>query len=295
MTNEMDNIASDKELSGVYPTAVHAVKNGDVEIITSLLHEYPDLVNARSQKGRTLLHHVCDWPGYFPNEIETARKLIAAGADINARACDPDKGETSLQWVVSSNDVAMAEMLIESGASVNGLNKDLRPLAQALFYGNREVAEMLVRRGATVTLEFAAGLGRVELMQSFFGVDGSLLSHAGPHTAPINDAIPSRFNQDELLEQALIYAVVNTRIESIIYLLDRGADINAMPSGFHFHGTPLHWAAAGESLDMVELLVRREADMYAKAPKDMATPIDIAKSRRQEEIVRLLMRLGGTH
>lgn len=293
MTNKIDNIASDKEFSEFYPIAVHAVKNGDVESLTDLLQEHPDLVKARSQKGRTLLHHVCDWPGHFPNELETARILISAGADINARSIDADIGETSLQWAVSSNDVAMVELLLELGASVNGVDDDLRPLAQALFYGNKETADLLVRCGATVTLEFAAGLGRIDLLHCFFDTDGSLLSHAGPHTAPINNAIPPQQYKEELLEQALIYALINKRMESITYLVNRGANINAMPSGFHFLGTPLHWAAAGDSVEMVELLIRNQADTHAKAPKEMATPLDIAKGRGLDEIVDLMKKLGA--
>lgn len=159
MTNECDNTPRDGSLAPVYPLAVQAVKAGDVELLKRLLLERPNLANARSEQGRTLLHHVCDWPGHFPFETETVLTLISSGADVNARAIDPEKGETSLQWAASSNDVSMAEMLIKSGASVNGLDNDFRPLAQALYYGWLDVAEMLVKQGATVTLEFAAGLG----------------------------------------------------------------------------------------------------------------------------------------
>ncbi|MFC6229799.1 ankyrin repeat domain-containing protein [Paenibacillus allorhizosphaerae] len=281
------------ELAEVFTSAVQAVKTGGVESLIQLLREHPELAYARSQKGRTLLNHLCDWPGHFPREFETGRALIAAGADVNALAIDPDRGETSLQWAVSANDVAMAELLIDCGAAVDGLNGDLRPLAQALFYGCREAAEMLVRRGATVTLEFAAGLGLTGMLPRFFGTDGCLLPSAGAHTAPVKNAIRPDTTGDERMEQALIYAVINNRIESAAYLLDRGADINAMPSGFHFRGTPLHWVAGGDSAEMVEFLVRRGADLHAAAPKDKATPLEMAEHRKKPDIVRLLKNLGA--
>ncbi|MCZ8513279.1 ankyrin repeat domain-containing protein [Paenibacillus filicis] len=290
----VDDIPQDGDLAEVFPAAVRAVRTGDVELLAELLHEYPGLANARSMKGRTLLNHACDWPGHFPRVVETGRLLIASGADVNARAGDPDKGETPLQWAVSSNDVPMAELLIESGASVNGLDHDLRPLAQSLFYGNHEVAEMLVRRGAAMTLEFAAGLGRIDLLPGFFGPDGRLLPQAGPHTAPINNAIPPQDSKDERLEQALIYALINLRIDCVTCLLDYGADVNVMPTGFHFLGAPLHWAAHMGQADMVELLVNRGADIHAPAPKDKATPLSMAEHRKNDETARLLKKLGAT-
>lgn len=288
MTEFSDDKTAENGLSDAFPDAVRALKTGDVERLARLLDEHGGLANARSLKGRTLLHHLCDWPGHFPRELECGRLLLAAGADIAARTIDPDIGETALQWAVSSNDVPMAEWLIDNGASVNGQNDDLRPLAQALFYGNREAADMLERRGAVLTLEFAAGLGRLDRLPEFFGADGRLRPEAGRHTAPINNPIGPQRPRDERLEQALIYAVINDRRDCAAYLLDRGADIRTMPSGFHFTGTPLHWAAGCDSPAMVELLLRRGADPAAAAPRDGATAFDIAAKRGRGDIVELL-------
>lgn len=295
MADQWDDAARDDELADVYPVAVRAVKTGEVTTLRQLLREHPALANARSTQGRTLLNHVCDWPGNFPRELETARLLLAVGANINARAIDPESGETSLQWAASSNDTAMIRLLVESGASANGLHDDCRPLAQALYYRCRDAAELLVRLGAVVTLEFAAGLGRLDLMPRFFGEDGRLLDNAGQHVAPINRAIPPRHAEDERLEQALIYAVINDELEGAAYLLDRGADPDAMPSGFHFLGASLHWAAGGSSLAMAELLVRHGADPNARTPNGDKTPLDIAQDRKRDDIAGFLGRLlsGG--
>lgn len=153
---------------------------------------------------------------------------------------------------------------------------------------------MLVRRKAEVTLEFAAGLGLIDLLPGFFGPDGHLLPNAGPHTAPINNAIPPQQPGDERLEQALIYAAINDRIDSAAYLLDRGAGINAMPSGFHFLGTPLHWIVGGGSIGMAEFLVNRGADLHAIAPNGQATPLEMAERKKRSDMVDLLKKLGAT-
>lgn len=123
--------------------------------------------------------------------METGRALIAAGADVNARTMDPEEGETALQWAASCNDSVMAELLIDAGASIDGFNDDRRPLTQALWYGCQQVAETLVRRGATLDLELAAGLGRTDLLPTFFDVDGSLLPSAGAISAG-EQSSPSR-------------------------------------------------------------------------------------------------------
>ncbi len=67
-----DSVPQDAALADVFPIAVRAVKTGDVETLTRLVQEHPTLANARALRGRTLLHHLCDWPGHCPRERETA-------------------------------------------------------------------------------------------------------------------------------------------------------------------------------------------------------------------------------
>jgi len=290
----MDDSPRDAALAGVFPAAVRAVKTGDVERLRRLLGERPELANACSQHGRTLLHHLCDWPGHWPREAETARALFAAGADVNARSGDPEAGETALQWAASSDDAAMAELLLDAGAPVDGLNDDRRPLAQALWYGCEQVAATLVRRGAALDLELAAGLGRTDLLPACFDAGGGLLPSAGRHHPPINGAVVAAEPADERLEQALVYAVIGGRVEAAAYLLERGANVNAQPSGFDGRATALHYAAGGKVPGMVELLVGRGADLAATDSRFGATPLGWAEHQKRQEMVELLRRLGAT-
>ena len=288
-----DSIPQDAALADVFPIAVRAVKTGDVETLTRLLHEYPTLANARALRGRTLLHHLSDWPGHCPRERETGLVLIRAGADVNVRAGDPEKGETALQWAASCDDVILAELLIDAGTPVDGLNDDRRPLTQAIWYECQKVAETLVRRGAALDLELAAGMGRADLLPSFFNANGSLLPSAGRHHPPVNASVPAEKASSELLEQALVYAVLGGSVESAAYLLDRGADINAQPSGFDGQGTPLHWAASKKVARMVELLIEHGADISAIDLQYRATPLGWAEHFKRQEMVELLKSLGA--
>ena len=151
-----------KRIPGDDPVAVElllAVRVGDVEAIQRLLRNDPSLVSARlvAKDGgtRTPSHLVTDWPGYFPNGPQIVQLLIDAGADPNARTTGrpgvTDPGETPLHWAASSDDVDVAEALIERGADIEAPDGSIgTPLDNAVGYGCWHVARLLVTHGATV-------------------------------------------------------------------------------------------------------------------------------------------------
>ncbi|REE55326.1 ankyrin repeat protein [Paenibacillus taihuensis] len=295
MSNEVDFEARDEALSGAFREACRAVKMGWLERLEVLLQEHPALAVARSKQGRTLLHHLCDWPGHCPHRLETGQALLAAGADVNARAIDPERGETGLQWAASNDDTVLAAMLLDAGAPVNGLNDDRRPLAQAIWYGCTQVRDLLLARGAALDLELAAAAGRADLLPGFFGEDGQLLlASAGVHREPVNTPMTGEPIANELLQQALIYACIGGSAETAAFLLDRGADVNAIPRGFDATGgAALHWAAASGNAALVELLASRGADLAARDRRYNSAPAGWANHFKQAETEALLKRLGG--
>ena len=114
-------IPGDDQTAAELRSAVHA---GDVEAIQRLLRNDPALATARfiGRGGgtRTPLHLVTDWPGYFPGGPAVVRLLISAGADPNAlttsHGSEPGPGsETPLHYAASSDDVDVAEALIDGG------------------------------------------------------------------------------------------------------------------------------------------------------------------------------------
>ena len=57
-------------------------------MLESLLATDPWLATARigdTDCYPTLLHAATDWPGHFPNGQAVVERLVAAGADVNAR------------------------------------------------------------------------------------------------------------------------------------------------------------------------------------------------------------------
>jgi hypothetical protein len=148
-----------------------AVRAGDVAAVQRMLRDDPALATARlgtEERGSgTSLHLVTDWPGYFPNGPQIARLLIAAGADPNAPTTSrgssrPGPGsETPLHYAASSDDVDVAEALIDGGADLEVPGGSIgTPLDNAVGYACWHVARLLVSRGASVDKAWhAAALG----------------------------------------------------------------------------------------------------------------------------------------
>ena len=102
--------------------ATEAVQTGDLETLGRLLTEHPGLATAfigdhPDGMSRTLLHAATDWPGHHPNNAATARALLAAGANVDARFTGPHT-ETPLHWTASSNDVEVMDVLLDAGADI---------------------------------------------------------------------------------------------------------------------------------------------------------------------------------
>jgi len=162
---------------------VIAIRTGDLDTVRRLVDEVPGLAvrPLGVAGGRTPLHIATDWPGYFPHAPSTARILLDAGADPNWRGDGP-KAETALHWAASSDDVDVADVLIEGGADMEVDGGSIgTPLDNAIGYGCWNVARRLVERGARVEkLWHAAALGLTARLDELLA--------AGPSTEDLDEA-----------------------------------------------------------------------------------------------------------
>ena len=250
--------------SKFWPAAA-AIKAGDLDRLKSLIHEDPSLATARSSRSHpTLLQCLVLDGASLPNKIEMAQVLIEKGADING----------ALAAAASIDNVEAAEALLDAGAKVNGVG-GWTPLEEALYWGNHRVVNLLLERGASVNnLRMAAALGRVELIESFFNPDGSLKPEAGKIDWPFGDLScveqPDADQSAEwqnIINNAFIYACAHNRLEAARLLMQKGAEINAIPPGFDYSGTALHNAALHGHREMVQFLIKQGADPNIKDTK----------------------------
>jgi ankyrin repeat protein len=152
-------------------TVVAAIQAGDLAELRRIVHERPEVAIGR-YKGRTALHVVADWPGYYPNGPATVELLVAAGADPNART-EGKAPETPLHWAASSDDLDVADALIDAGAELEVSGGSIgTPLDNAIGYGCWHVARRLVQCGARVDkLWHAAALGHLRRLEELLAVE----------------------------------------------------------------------------------------------------------------------------
>jgi len=226
------------------------------------------------------------------NEYQLTHALIAAGAlpDI--------EGGLPLACAVSFGTVRVVDALLDSGAAVDGVDRDGVPMSYAVHFGWRDVAELLYRRGGSLDLRFAAGLGRLNLVKSWFNPDGSLKPGAGALSDPYGLELKMRGGsmhrcdrtRANILDQSFYFACANVHLEVAEYLLQQGAKINAIVPGLDSHATVLHLIATRDPsyLPVIQFLLDHGANRAVRDEEYFATPADWARHARRQEALELL-------
>jgi ankyrin repeat protein len=89
--------------------------------------------------------------------IEAVKQYLAAGTDVNAKDVN---GVTPLYYAAGRGRKEVAELLIAKGADVNvnaKSDRDATPLHGAAFNGHAEIAELLIAAGADVNAKIKSG------------------------------------------------------------------------------------------------------------------------------------------
>ena len=190
-------MTSDPEIFG-------ALQRGDVKRVEAMLQEEPALANARNVRGDSLLMAAV-YLGQRPLE----RKVVDAGATLG------------LHEAAALGDEAGARSAIDAEpALVRSYSHDgWTPLHLAAFFGQRDLARLLLDRGADVNAR-------------------------------------SKSDQVARDNTPLHAAAANSQVDVATLLVERGADVNARDgSGF----TPLALAANSRSDLLMLLLLEKGA------------------------------------
>jgi len=271
--------------SGVsaFENAADAMVRGDLPAVQRMLARDPALVRARSSREHqaTLLHYVSanGVENYRqkspPNIVAITRLLLDAGAEVDAEADVYGGGATTLGLVVTSTppraagvQLALADLLLERGARL-----DPGSVRACLMNGCPEAAAHLAARGVPLTLEEAAGIGRIDIVASHF---------EPPRTVSTVDA-----------SAALMTASWYDQRDVIQLLLDRGVDAGtrAPKDG----DTALHIAAYHGNVALVELLLDRGApvnvtdSVYGTPPLVWAMHAWLVENRQDADAYRTVI------
>ena len=253
----------------LFREAVQALDAGDIARLETLLDKHPFLLRYRchigelysegSFAGATLLNHIAGNPTRCPlpaNIIDIARLLLSRGARD-----EPPRPKYTIGLLLTSRQASRAGValpLIDLLIEANAVEIDLTsPDILNAPLGNHapETAEALIRRGARMDIRHAAALGRLDLVESFFDED-RLKAH--PSLIPLPQDSAERKVQ---IEQAFIGACMNGRTRAAQFLLEKGVDPSA---GAKVGQTGLHYAAHAGYLEMVKMLLQRQAPLEVK-------------------------------
>ncbi len=297
-------LASRSDVEAIEPflAAFRALQSSDVGALKALLRGNAQLVQERGTNGNTLLNLAVSLAAKVPSDLGLAlvETLIASGADVND---SKDRGVTPLHQAAYSNQGAVASVLIQAGADldVEAHGSGGTPLIFALFWGHREVSDILGRHCvAPGNLRAAAGLGSKDLMDRCFTGDATLDFEAfvargfyRPHSG-FPDWRPSS-NTQEVLDEALVWASKSGRTEVLARLFRAGARLDPDP----YRGTPLIWAAVCNRMETAAWLIDYGATLDHKGTfgglthGQGVTALHMASQYGHLSMVKLLIERGA--
>jgi ankyrin repeat protein len=291
-----------KSIVAKYEAAADAIANGNLAKLKKLLRENPELIDERSTREHrsTLLHYVSangieDFRQKTPrNILEITKLLLDAGADVNAESDayggrSTTLGLTATSWHPENAGVQLPlmKLLIEHGAIIDGPDGG-SAVNGCLHNGRGEAAQFFADHGAQLDLEAASGVGRLDVVKSFFRDDGRLKSGATKKQLADGFAWACEFGWTNVVE----------------FLLQKGFSIDTRLK--HNGQIGLHWAALGGHADTVELLLKRGAAVDSRDQTFKGTPLEWAlygwgnpsESKRAMtgyyKVIALLVRAGAT-
>ncbi|MBI3404881.1 MAG: ankyrin repeat domain-containing protein [Acidobacteria bacterium] len=180
------------------------------------------LVNTKSLNTQDLDHALLMSSWSEPPNI--LRLLIRAGANVNAKNDDGDKG-TPLHGAVWTHHLKNVEVLIEAGANVNARDKwGETPLTTALNskMDQGETVPLLLKAGADVNA--ANQFGLTALMRATFAQPASVIELLIQRGANVNA-------RDHRGRTALMFAVDYGSIAAVRVLLAASASIESRDQG----------------------------------------------------------------
>lgn len=113
----LDNSADPRAQNEREETALHsAIRWKKLVVVSQLLSETPDLIDAKNWEDRTPLHLAV-----INQSIDISKYLLDQGANVNTLGSN---GRTSLHLAVSSNNEKLVTLLLEKGADYNIVSRD---------------------------------------------------------------------------------------------------------------------------------------------------------------------------
>jgi ankyrin repeat protein len=176
----------------------------------------------------------------------------------------------------------------------------------AVYHRQKEIVNLLVARGAALTLFEACAAGEVERVERLLAGGAAVNAYSTDGWTPLH--LAAFFGHGAIVELLLAHgaevgarsrnANANTPLHAALagnhkiaagLLIGHGADVNAADAG---GWRPLHLAAANDNLDALKALIAEGADVSA-ANAEGKRPLSLAQEKNHREAAALLRRYGA--
>ena len=179
-----------------------------------------------------------------------------------------------IEAIKAGDTDTVATLLHESPNIIRETQSPDSPIMLSIYFGQLQVAELLVQSGVTLTLHEAAVIGKLERVQEILQTDPERLEE---------------FSSDGF--SVLGFAAYFGHVELVRWLLEQGAAVNRKSQNA-MQVAPLHSAVSAQHVEIVHLLLAQGAD--ANLPQEQGIrPIHQAAHNGDVATTRLLLEHGA--
>ncbi|MBD2869116.1 ankyrin repeat domain-containing protein [Paenibacillus arenilitoris] len=178
---------------------------------------------------------------------------------------------------VKINDLEkVAELINKDSMLVNARNdKGETAVLMSAYYRTNEIKELLISNGAELNVFEASAIGNIPQLKRLLKKSPDFLhSYSNDGFTPLG--LASHFGNEE----------------TVNFLLDHGAEVNARSKDNNLNNMAIHAAIAGNHEHVVRTLIAKGADINAKCEGKWRlgfTPLHVAGYFGRESIIKLLL------
>nr|XP_022316497.1 transient receptor potential cation channel subfamily A member 1-like [Crassostrea virginica] len=266
------------EINGSTPYMLSAAVElvGVMETIRKTVHKQVGessvrtMVNQRDSWGNSALHVAVD------NKcLRAVEEILTNAGDVNATN---ETGLTPLHSSAINGDLDIAVTLLSHEATVNVRDQDsFTPVHRACLFNRHEVLNALMKKGGDINMKTKDGMTPLILACSkgLLETVDFLLNNG----AQISQA-------DNLMRNALHWAVENAHLEVLLYLLKK-SDSVMLEAMDHQEQTIMHYAAKLGNVAILQALIHQECTLDTR-DMEGRTPLHVASEHDNEAAVEVL-------